>query len=228
MQKERKTFTDSRFYPVLFMIILTVIFVGILATFYHRTSERVQSYRKFKLHATILKLFDLPKNGDSFVLSQDEVEELFTKHIVVDSLNVSTEKDPTYVQYEKYYKLVDGEKILGYAFPLVGSGLWGTIEAIISVSPDFKTIRHFEIITQNETPGLGGRIDEKWFKDQFIGKQIVRDNSVVRFQLIPEEETPAPEQINQITGATASSGAIVKILHDQYLKKTQALGHTYE
>ncbi len=226
--KERKTFSDRRFYPVLFMIIITVIFVGILATFYHTTSGRVQSYRMFKLHATILKLFDIPENGDPFNLPQNEVEELFAKHIAVDSLNVSTDEDPTYVHYEKYYKLVDGTKILGYAFPMVGSGLWGTIEAMISVSPDFTTIRHFEIITQNETPGLGGRIDEKWFKDQFIGKPIVQGNAVVRFQLVPEEETTAPDQVNQITGATASSGAIVKILHDQYLKKTQALGRTYE
>ncbi len=226
--KERKTFTDSRFYPVLFMIIITVIFVGILATFYHTTSGRVQSYRKFKLHATILKLFDIPENGDPFNLSQDKVEELFTEHVVVDSLNVSTDKDPTYVHYEKYYKLVDGAEVLGYAFPMVGSGLWGTIEAMISVSPDFTTIRHFEIITQNETPGLGGRIDEKWFKDQFIGKPIVKNKSVVRFQLVPEEQTPAADQVRQITGATASSGSVVKILHDQYLKKTQALGRTYE
>ncbi len=226
--KERKSFTDSRFYPVLFMILITVIFIGILATFYHTTSHRVTAYRLYRLHATVLKLFDIPEGDDPFELTQEEVEKLFASRVVVDSLDVSTDEDPTYVHYEKYYKLVDGSETLGYAFPLVGSGLWGTIEAMISVTPDLATIRHFEIITQNETPGLGGRITEDWFKNQFINKRIIENNSVVRFQMIPEEDTPGSTQINQITGATASSGAIVKMLHDQFLKKTKAMGRDYE
>lgn len=57
---EAKSLRERRFYPVLFMIIITVIFVGLLATFYQLTRERVETHRQMVLKTTILQLFELP------------------------------------------------------------------------------------------------------------------------------------------------------------------------
>ena len=57
---EKKSFSETRVYPIFFMIILTIVFVGVLATFYHSTQDRVQSYKAKNLQTTILTLFDLP------------------------------------------------------------------------------------------------------------------------------------------------------------------------
>ena len=102
--------------------------------------------------------------------------------------------------------------LLGYCFPISGSGLWGTIQALLAVTPDFGKIINLEIIIQNETPGLGGRITENWFKDQFKGKIMIDNNIISNFVLIPENDTSGEIEINQITGATVSSKAVVDMI----------------
>ena len=56
-----------------------------------------------------------------------------------------------------------------------------------------------DFIAQNETPGLGARIEESWFKDQFIGK-------TPPFTLVDEgTQNKASNEIDGITGATYTS-----------------------
>lgn len=191
-EKVKKTFSETRIYPVFFMVIITLIFVGILATFYHLTIQRVTEYRDLKLKETILQLFDLPTQN-----SEAEFSEFITK------------REKNNIQY---YEAVQDSILLGYCFPIRGKGLWGTIDALIALSADLSQIIKLEIISQNETPGLGGRITENWFKDQFQNKIIINDEIVQYFQLIPEEEKTASNQINQITGATASSKAVADMI----------------
>ncbi len=191
-EKVKKTFSETRIYPVFFMIIITLIFVGILATFYHLTIQRVTEYRDLRLKETILLLFDLPTQN---------IEAEFSEFI--------TKREKNNIQY---YETVQDSILLGYCFPIRGKGLWGTIDALIVLSADLKNLLKLEIIDQNETPGLGGRITENWFKDQFQNKIIISDEIVQTFQLIPEEEKTASNQINQITGATASSKAVADMI----------------
>lgn len=194
MSEQKKNFLDSRIYPVLFMIIVTVIFVGMLATFYQFTRERVNLYQKEQLNITILQLFDLPT---------ERLESNFQKFIQ------AKEKKNL-----KYYQAVKDSVILGYCFPISGKGLWGRIDALIALTQDLSKIIELEIIEQNETPGLGGRITESWFKKQFENKLIISNEVVQAFELISEGESNNDRQIQQITGATASSKAIVDMIYN--------------
>jgi len=198
MSKKRTFFSKSRLYPVFFMIIITIFFIGILATFYQLTFNRVQIYKQTQLQLTILELFDLPSNNS---------DEEFNKFIT----EVETDK-------AVYYKAKKDSIILGYCFPISGKGLWGTIDALIALSPDLKVIQKMEIIDQNETPGLGGRITESWFKDQFKDKIIVIDGVVKKFQLISEGSNVSENEIQQVTGATASSKAVVDMIYKNVKK----------
>jgi Na+-transporting NADH:ubiquinone oxidoreductase subunit C len=96
----------------------------------------------------------------------------------------------------------DGSPI-SYAFPLDGQGLWGSIRGYIGVSATFDRLLGMEFVEQNETPGLGGRIDEPWFKEQFAG-----------VPLIPGENLVYGSGIDAITGATSSSNAVLNILNN--------------
>ncbi len=192
MAKEKKSFRESRIYPVIFMLIITVIFVGILAFFYNSTKEKVNRYNEIQLKSLILKTFDL---------QSENVEETFQKYIT------RVEKGDII-----YYMAEDNRAILGYCFPISGPGLWGTINALITLTPDLSKIINLEIVKHNETPGLGGRISEKWFKDQFKGKTILAGNKVKTFELIPEDDSGNENQIRQVTGATFSSKAVVDII----------------
>lgn len=193
MAAEKIAFRDTRFYPVIFMIIITLIFVGILATFYHLTRESVIEYREIALKRMILSVFELPKTA---------VDKSYSKFITEKSLEKIT-----------YYEARKDNRVLGYCFPISGSGLWGTIDGLIAVSPDFSRIINIEIVSQNETPGLGGRITEDWFKKQFKDKVLILDNEVKEYTLIPENEQKAKLEINQITGATQSSKAVVDMIY---------------
>ena len=195
MLKEQKSFSETKFYPIFFMVVITIIFIGILATFYHLTAEKVQTYNEENLKKLILNSFDLPV---------EDINLSYSKYISEKEIN-----DLLFFQANK-----DGLYI-GNCFLISGRGLWGTIDALVSVTPDFQKIISFEIISQNETPGLGGRITEDWFKKQFQNKNIIEEKSIVLFSLIPEGESQNKDQINQITGATFSSKAVVDMLHKE-------------
>lgn len=198
MVKDKKLFRETRPYPVVFMVIITIIFIGILATFYQLSFERVTIYRQTQLKKMVLDVFGLPS---------ENIEADFANYI-------TTSQNEEIMYYEARLDSV----FLGYCFPISGSGLWGTIQALLAVTPDFGEIISIEIVNQNETPGLGGRITEDWFKDQFKGKILVNDDVVSAFMLIPENEICQEKDINQITGATASSKAVVDMIFKNVTK----------
>ncbi len=59
---------------------------------------------------------------------------------------------------------------------------------------------------QNETPGLGARITEKWFKEQFRGKSAP-------FTMAAEGTSEKPGELDAITGATKTSQAVLRIVN---------------
>lgn len=193
-EKVKKSFSDTRAYPIIFMIIITILFIGILATFYQLTLDRVQNYQQTQMQNKILNLFDLPL---------DNVKRDFQKYITKLELDEII-----------YYKAQKDSLLLGYCFPISGNGLWGKIDAFIALSQDLKILKKLEIVDQNETPGLGGRITENWFKIQFNDKIIINDNLVRKFQLISEGNVAKNQEIQQITGATASSKAVVDMIYN--------------
>ncbi|MDO9577023.1 MAG: FMN-binding protein [Candidatus Cloacimonadales bacterium] len=198
MASEKKLFRETRLYPVVFMLIITIIFIGILATFYQLSLDKVTQYRETQLKKMVLRTFGLPT---------ENIETEFNKFISQQA-----------VEGLSYYEAKSDSVLLGYCFPISGSGLWGTINALLAVTPDFEKIINIEIVDQNETPGLGGRITEKWFKDQFKGKILIDNNIIKSFVLIPENEKGKADEVNQITGATASSKAVVDMIYKNVKK----------
>ena len=82
-----------------------------------------------------------------------------------------------------------------------GAGLWGPIRAAVGVDAA-GNLTGVAILEQNETPGLGARITEPWFRRQFRGKRAPLD-------LDPEgTRAPATDRVDAVTGATISSRAV--------------------
>ncbi len=198
MESEKKLFRETRAYPVVFMLVITIIFIGILATFYQLSLERVESYRQTMMRKMVLSVFELSTED----INKNFADFIETKNI--DNL--------------MYYEAVKDSVSLGYCFPISGSGLWGTIQALLAVTPNFSEIINIDILDQNETPGLGGRITEGWFRDQFQGKALLIDDVPQLFSMIPENEKTKSNEICQITGATASSKAVVDMIYKNIVK----------
>lgn len=104
-----------------------------------------------------------------------------------------------------YYISPDGE----YIFEFKGRGLWGMIEGVITLGSDLTTIKNIQILSQEETPGLGGRIGEKGFLDGFKDKKVLP-----RLLVAMRKKATKNNEIDAITGATLSTDALIKMVND--------------
>ncbi|MDC7246170.1 MAG: FMN-binding protein, partial [Sphaerochaetaceae bacterium] len=86
-----------------------------------------------------------------------------------------------------------------------GAGLWGPITIVVGFV-DESTLSGVSILSQNETPGLGARIEEPWFTAQFSGKSGP-------FTFVEEGTASADDEIDSITGATRTSQAFRTIIN---------------
>ena len=83
-------------------------------------------------------------------------------------------------------------------------GYGGRIRVMVGIDPD-GTVRGVTVLEQAETPGLGARIREPEFLDQFIGK------SLDSFDFKVEKDG---RNVHAITAATISSRAVAEAVED--------------
>jgi len=98
---------------------------------------------------------------------------------------------------------------IGYALVYSGNGFQGAIRLIAGISTDLERMTALEILDQVETPGLGTKVTETPFTDQF--KQIQMTPAII---CLKNEEPDDPNEIQAITGATISSKAVVAIINN--------------
>ena len=84
----------------------------------------------------------------------------------------------------------------GYIFIVLTNGYGGEIKMICGVSPDGRIIRS-SVLEHSETKGLGSKIADAQFADQFNGMERSRLT-----------------EIDAITGATISTNAYIKAIND--------------
>jgi Na+-transporting NADH:ubiquinone oxidoreductase subunit C len=87
-----------------------------------------------------------------------------------------------------------------------GPGLWGEITAAVGFDTELASLTGVDFLKQSETPGLGARISEKWFTEQFRGKKGP-------FTTVGEGEPASESQFDAITGASITSNAVMSILN---------------
>ena len=114
----------------------------------------------------------------------------------------------TYDEDGGLYTVLAGGEPIGHAFMAQGRGYGGTIDILIGLKPDNKSLQGIKIITQQETPGLGAKIINASFLDQFKGVGV---NEV--------ELSRDGGKIDAITGATISSAAVVNGVKQAIIKE---------
>lgn len=176
---------DSYLYTIVFTFVLTAVFATILAMTQAAYLPAITENEENVHRAAILKVLDLDLELDLYTTFNEQVVPVAVSNLAVYAVNDA-----------------DGEPI-SFAFPFTGQGLWGSLRGYIGVTANFEQLLGLEFVENNETPGLGGRIDEPWFKDQFQGTP-----------LIPGEKLVYGAGLDAITGATSSSQAVLGILND--------------
>ena len=77
-----------------------------------------------------------------------------------------------------------------------GSGMWGEITIVFVIDKTNQQLLGLKVTEQKETAGLGSKISEEAFQNQFIDKSI--QNEI---------------KVDAITGATTSSRSVEKLLN---------------
>jgi electron transport complex protein RnfG len=108
-----------------------------------------------------------------------------------------------------YFKGFDSKgRWIGTAVLCKGNGYQGEIKIMVGMNADLSKFTGMTVLEQVETPGLGAKIAEKKFENQFRGLAAKPPIEYVKDK-VPEK----PNQIQAITGATISSRAVVNIIN---------------
>jgi Na+-transporting NADH:ubiquinone oxidoreductase subunit C len=119
------------------------------------------------------------------------------------------------------YIYMMNEQIESYIIPINSRGLWGKIMGYLALKNDGSTIAGFTVYKHNETPGLGGEIEKRWFQKNFEGKKILdRYGNFVSISIakgslsssFPEDKRP--NYVDGISGATLTGKYLTAGLKD--------------
>jgi electron transport complex protein RnfG len=110
----------------------------------------------------------------------------------------------SYTVYDAFDK--DGT-VAGHVVKATGQGYGDKIELLLGLDPDGKTITGLFILDQKETPGLGNKIVDDAWRNQYVGKSSDSPLVVVKGKSADENE------IDAISGATISSRAVTDIVN---------------
>lgn len=181
----------KRIYPVLFMFILTALFITAVSSIYLSTKDVIKRNETLYLKQAILAAaaIKVPETAE-------DSDRLF--RLRVDMETESGTPD--------FYRIKDeNDHDQGWVLIVSGPGLWGQITAVVGFNHTVSAITGVEFIKQNETPGLGARIEESWFKNQFTGK-------ISPYEVVAEGTSSEQNEIDAITGATRTTNFVLYII----------------
>jgi Na+-transporting NADH:ubiquinone oxidoreductase subunit C len=113
-------------------------------------------------------------------------------------------------------------EVVAYGLPLVGKGLWGTIEGFGVISVDLDKMVGIDFTKQVETPGLGARIIEQEYKYFFRNLDLRgfsdADNKQPPIMMVKKKGTTNVEEstnsVQAITGATQTSQGVLNMVNN--------------
>jgi len=188
----------ERAFTVFFMIAVTFVAITLVGIVDIVTAESVERNRGLFLRQAV---------SDAFGITQhDSIQDLLDwyEEYVTEVRDEDGAPDHFWVRNEA------GEENLVLVYR--GSGLWGGITAFVGFEADGKTIRGVNFQDHVETPGLGARIDERWFRGQFTGKS----GPFEQLRSEPSDKDNLTDDNNafhQVTGATITSDSIRTIMN---------------
>ncbi|SMC25869.1 Na+-transporting NADH:ubiquinone oxidoreductase subunit C [Desulfacinum hydrothermale DSM 13146] len=197
----------ERLFSVLYMFVLALVFTSVVGAVNWVSRERIRLNQEIALQRIVLSVLDLlPPEA----ISKKEMQAIFRRRIRSLPFGDRT----VYVAVAP-----EGDRVEGYAFPVSGPGFWGPIYGMVAVDAQVQKILGIAFYRHSETPGLGGRITEAWFREQFRGKPLHVPSPGRRFfYLKPAGTATGPDEVDAITGATETSRRLEAFL-DQELKR---------
>ena len=186
------------------MVVIASIFTALVATVHAWTRSGIAANRRQREVRGVFGALGVTPDRDTAPRQLSAMAEMRLEPLQRDGLT--------------FYRGYDADrKLMGYVFPIGGPGFWGPIRGYVAIDSEGERIIGITFVDHVETPGLGARIEEDWFRQQFVGKSIaVPDGQELGIRLVPAGKPKREQDVDAITGATGTSTAVEKFL-DQNL-----------
>ena len=133
--------------------------------------------------------------------------------------NVSLSKDDDLAQigsrakYGKVYLMRDGEALSKVIIPVKGYGLWSTLYGFIAIEADGNTISDITFYEHNETPGLGGEVENRGWQQVWHGKKLFNDAGEPAFTVAKgKASADSVHDVDGLAGATLTSVGVMNLV----------------
>jgi Na+-transporting NADH:ubiquinone oxidoreductase subunit C len=218
---------NSNTYQILYAAVMVLLVGTVLAFIYMALKPKQNENIANDTRKQILSALHIAAAGDA------QVKETYEKYVIQDLLvdkdgNVvdSASNVAFNVQMKKNVKLAErqlpvmkckmDDGSIKYVLPMYGAGLWGPIWGYVAVNDDGNTIYGANFSHEGETPGLGARIADKDFQDEFVDKHLFQEGEFKGVVVLKKGQKSATgaEQIDALTGATITSLGVSAMLED--------------
>lgn len=162
-----------------FLLIVSGVSAFMIAYVNHITIDKIQAQNAQKLQAGYTEVY--PE-------ATDYVDAAYAGEDTTITAVVSAQKN--------------GEE-LGVIYTVAPGGYGGTVKTLVGFDIETQKVTGIKILSQAETPGLGGNCTQPWFAARFAGKSGAQPLQVVK------TETSSDSEVQAITAATITSTAVV-------------------
>ncbi|MDE3127991.1 MAG: RnfABCDGE type electron transport complex subunit G [Gemmatimonadota bacterium] len=180
-------------------LLLTLVVAGaaagwLIVSVYNATLPAVERHAAEQVNEAVRQVLKAPARWDTLYLVDGA---LTSKR----PASVNAETPMAFVGYDA------GGRRIGAAITAAEPGFQELVTLMIGFDPATGALTGYDVLDQQETPGLGDRIESDTdFTRQFPGRVA---------PLVGVKRAPAtPNEVQTITGATISSRAVVRIIND--------------
>ncbi len=188
----------SPVYVLSFMAAICLVFGTGIAIVHAATQGLLAKNAVLHRNRVLCRAFDLPVDGTS----ADAYQQAVDQHLVAENKTdaPSTAAPPPVRKASAS-----------------NSAAWasGTASRASSSSPRPQNRPEYPVPRPEGNPGLGARIEESWFTDQFKGLQIDWDNPAATASSSRLPDPDPKNRVDAITGATQTSMTLGRFLNDE-------------
>jgi len=194
-----EAFRNSNLFQAWLVLLLATVFGTALAGIQAKLGPIIEAN---KINETMEKI-------PALVLGEDAAAKLLAQKtaLSIHPRTIEVERNKITKFYTVYDVLFKDGSRAGYVTKASGQGYADKIEVLLGLDANTDTLTGLFILDQKETPGLGNRILEKPWRDQFVNKLSSNRLVVVKTKARKQNE------IDAISGATISSRSVTEIVN---------------
>lgn len=194
-----KGFKDGNIVQAWLVLVLAVCFGGALAGVHLKLSPVIEANKVNETLAQVPELVLGKQLADKMAAENQE--------LLITPKTITVQNGGRKIFFKVYEARYQNE-LRGYVVKTGGQGYADRIELLLGLNADLDAITGLFILEQKETPGLGNKIIESRWRNQFLGQKV---SPALR---VTKSGAAGSGEIDAVTGATISSRAVAGIVNN--------------